>query len=84
MLLVKEYPCLDLSKPESHFYLASDFDRDNVFYGKTRKLKYKNNNCIFSIKSVLNGSIRYLIDGREKMIEPGEFLVVTKNTSYEC
>jgi len=26
----------------------------------------------------------YSIDGREKTIEPGEFLVVTKNTSYEC
>ncbi|HEX8677171.1 MAG TPA: hypothetical protein VF700_08125, partial [Segetibacter sp.] len=73
MLLVKEYPCLHASKPEIHFYLASGFERDNVFCGRTRTLSYKNSNCIFSIKSVLKGSIRYVIDGREKMIEPGEF-----------
>ena len=87
MQILTEYPgCpkIDFQKPETIQFLDVWFGSDNVFKGSSKNLSYENNTSNFSIKTALKGEIVYVIDGNEKLVEPGTFLVINKGTKYNC
>jgi AraC family transcriptional regulator len=85
--ILTEYPGspnIDFQDPGTMKFLNVWFGSDNIFKGSSKKLSYENNRSNFSIKTVLKGEMVYVIDGREKLVEPGTFLVINKGTKYNC
>lgn len=77
-------PKINFQNPETMQFLDVWFGADNIFKGSSKKLSYENNMSNFSIKTALKGEIMYVVDGGEKLVEPGTFLVINKGTKYNC
>ena len=77
-------PVINQSNPEAIQFLNTWYNTDNIFKGRSKKISYENNYSNFSIKTSFNGPIMYVVDGNEKLVEPGTFLVINKNIKYAC
>jgi AraC family transcriptional regulator len=84
MLFLSDYPVIDYARSETKSFLDIWNNKDNVFRSRTKKISDSGNQGNFSIKTSFGGSILYVVDGCEKIIEPGTFLVINKGTSYAC